>query len=198
MEMIAVAVARRLGQDGGIFRTAEGESLDVVCGRQAVRVEEGFGKKRFIFGDGSAITVGDGRWAIGFANCFCELGQGHFTGCHNTEPAPVPQAVESGPHVEEVPSGQATEVLPAPPAFTIYTYGKINSSIALEGSRDKARRQARGLLSTVAGVSHSWLMDASGRIIDAYELVPLPDGGSRIRKIKPGELSKLNQIELPL
>ncbi len=230
MERIAASIAERFNHDGHIFQTVAGEYLDSVCGGQAIRVDEGFGKKRFIFQDGSAITIGDGRWYLGFEHCFCGLGDGHFPGCHNQETVPIPSPVlseEPEPDavvatvVEERPSIPSAddveevtlislaavveeealippaECVPNPPAFTIRTYGKINSTIAMEGSRNQARRQARGLLSLAAGVTHSCLMDASGRIVDAYELVPLAHGEGKIKKIKPGDLSQLNQIELP-
>ncbi len=255
MERIAASIAERFNHDGHVFQTVAGEFLDSVCGGMAIRVDEGFGKKRFIFQDGSAITIGDGRWYLGFEHCFCGLGDGHFPGCHNQETVPIPSpvlseepepdavvatVVEERPSipsadvaeetppvpsadiVEEMPPNPSadvvvetplippaevveeealippTECVPNPPAFTIRTYGKINSTIAMEGSRNQARRQARGLLSLAAGVTHSCLMDASGRIVDAYELVPLAHGEGKIKKIKPGDLSQLNQIELPL
>ncbi|MBF0139092.1 MAG: hypothetical protein HQL74_02305 [Magnetococcales bacterium] len=242
MERIAASIAERFNHDGHVFQTVAGEYLDSVCGGQAIRVDEGFGKKRFIFQDGSSITIGDGRWYLGFEHCFCGLGDGHFPGCHNQETVPIsspvlsevpkPDAVvatvieetpsiPSADVVEETPSIPSADVVeetppipsadvveeealippaecvPNPPAFTIRTYGKINSTIAMEGSRNQARRQARGLLSLAAGVTHSCLMDARGRIIDAYELVPLAHGEGKIKKIKPGDLSQLNQIELP-
>ncbi|MBF0149706.1 MAG: hypothetical protein HQL84_06620 [Magnetococcales bacterium] len=242
MDTIAAIIARQFNHDGHQFQTSRGELLDALCGMQAVRVEEAFGKKRFIFKDGSAITMGDGHWYPGFEHCFCVRADGHFQGCLNqemVEPAPTPPAPEvpvaTAPTVEEtiptspiteplvpptveetiptspiteplapptteetISSSPTTKPLPGPPPFTIRTYGKINSTVAIEGSRNKARREARALLSTEAGISHAWLIDMNGRIIDAYELAPLPGGGTRIKKIPPGELSKLNQIALPL
>ncbi|MBF0174075.1 MAG: hypothetical protein HQL83_11590 [Magnetococcales bacterium] len=278
MDTIAAIIARQFNHDGHQFQTSRGELLDALCGMQAVRVEEAFGKKRFIFKDGSAITMGDGHWYPGFEHCFCVRADGHFQGCLNqemVEPAPTPPAPEApvatAPTVEEtiptspiteplapptveetiptspiteplvpptveeaiptspiteplvpptveetiptssiteplapptteetISSSPTTKPLPGPPPFTIRTYGKINSTVAIEGSRNKARREARALLSTEAGISHAWLIDMNGRIIDAYELAPLPGGGTRIKKIPPGELSKLNQIALPL
>lgn len=215
MERIATSIAERFNHDGHVFQTAAGEFLDVACGGLSIRVDEGFGKKRFIFQDGSAITIGDGRWYIGFQHCFCCLHEGHFPGCDNRETIPVfssdvlpeseaedvvPQAGEETQPLppSKTPPVPPVEVLPNPPAFTIRTYGKINSTIAMEGSQNQARRQARGLLSSAAGVTHSCVMDASGRIVDAYALIPLANGEGKIKKIKPGDLSQLNQIELPL
>ncbi|MBF0108130.1 MAG: hypothetical protein HQL76_03010 [Magnetococcales bacterium] len=227
MDTIAATLARRCDDDGHRFQTADGEFLDALCGASAVRVEEGFGKKRFVFADGSAITMGDGSWHVGFASCFCIRAMGHFPGCANpetTHPAeesparqvdppssrpclpvcpqeerPTSEPESESPRLEEtdpLPAGSIP--LPAPPPYTIRTYGKINSTVAIEGSHNKARRAARAMLSIEAGISHAWLIDVNGRIIDAYELVSVTDGSSRIRKIAPGDLGKLNQYVLPL
>lgn len=214
MTTIAASIGHFFNDDGHVFVTVHGELLDALCGCQAVRVEEAFGKKRFIFKDGSAITVGDGRWYHGFENCFCGRFEGHFQGCNNREPVevPPPQDVMAPPEpLERADVDVSREVLssggvkvpqqdtiPAPPSFTICTFGKINSTIAIEGDRNKARREARALLSTESGISHAWLIDTVGRIVDAYELSTLSGGGTKVKKINPGELGKLKQIELPL
>ncbi|HIJ82972.1 MAG: hypothetical protein HW380_3581 [Magnetococcales bacterium] len=230
MEMIATTIAQRFNNDGHAFQTVQGESLDGLCGSQAVRVDEAFGKKRFIFNDGSAITVGHGHWYLGFAHCFCVRAEGHFQGCDNQEPVQISLSDAAAPQQErglpeaslevpsltipdvppaatagvsprmtpEVPSVALPEVLPSPPSFTIRTYGKINSTIAIDGSHSKARREARALLSSDSGISHVWLTDADGKIVDAYELAALSGGGFKIKKIRPGELDKLRQFELPL
>lgn len=200
METIAAIIARRFDNDSLVFQTAQGESLGVLCDERSVRIDEAFGKKRFIFNDNSAITMGDGRWYVGFANCFCNRGDGHFQGCANDEPVEILLPDVATAQTEEIvvaPLPQSEE-LPGLPAFTIRSYGQSNSTIAIEGSRNKARREARALLSSASGISHAWVMDTNGRIIDAYELATLSGGETKIKKIAPRELSKLKQIELPL
>ncbi|MBF0132209.1 MAG: hypothetical protein HQL75_06440 [Magnetococcales bacterium] len=201
METIAATIAQRLNHDDRVFQTAQGESLAALCGERSVRVEEAFGKKRFIFKDGSAITMGDGRWYVGFEHCFCHRGDGHFQGCGNEEPGDdvrLPDVATVSVEETVAVAPPQPEMLPGPPAFTIRSYGQSNSTIAIEGSRNKAQREARALLSAASGISHAWVMDTDGKIIDAYELAKVRGGGTRIKKIAPVELNKLKQIELPL
>ena len=84
----AEKIAARFDDDGLTTTDATGKSMCEVCS-DAGRVVRGQGVQQhltqYIFADGSAITVADGAWDIGYTDCFCWRGEGHDDDCRMTE-----------------------------------------------------------------------------------------------------------------
>lgn len=79
-QTIADRIADALGNDGTIWRTPDGVTID-----QLAEQADGFVDRhpidpdlcRWTFPDGSAITASDLGWDIGFATCWCWAGSPH-------------------------------------------------------------------------------------------------------------------------
>ncbi|MBF0632977.1 MAG: hypothetical protein HQL89_18610 [Magnetococcales bacterium] len=107
MTTIAETTARAFGHHYTHFHSPEAGDLVEVCSRQAQRVVEEFGKKKFVFTDGSAITMGDGQWFVGFGDCFCNAMTGHHPQCPGSRIPVAPPAVPPAPPVVAPnPTGQ--------------------------------------------------------------------------------------------
>jgi len=82
----AEKIAEQLSNDGQIFETADGASLDDLCraanGRQEWRDGYRTGDHyKWIFGDSSVIMVCCGCWDLGYVDCWCWDGEGHTDKC---------------------------------------------------------------------------------------------------------------------
>jgi len=68
--------------DGQSFETPDGEDLTAICGKAALTSTiEGHDRQRFVFSDGSAITVAGNAWDLGYGDCWCWQGIGHDGNC---------------------------------------------------------------------------------------------------------------------
>ncbi len=67
----------------------DGEDLDLVdvmIRHGAMLDERGPGREeRWIFPDGSVITLAEEAWDLGYTGCFCWAGIGHNAGCDSEE-----------------------------------------------------------------------------------------------------------------
>ncbi len=71
------------------WRTAEGQHLDDAArdaGARQENSEERSDTYRWVFPDGSVLTVAGGGWDLGFPGCFCWRGAGHPDGCVTVQP----------------------------------------------------------------------------------------------------------------
>ena len=70
-------IAAALGNDGTMWHTTDGLSLDELAGALSGELEQHPTKPdtcRWIFPDGSVITVAGEAWDLGFATCWCWQG----------------------------------------------------------------------------------------------------------------------------
>jgi hypothetical protein len=85
----AETVAAKLDDDGSRFwtgsRAGDGAHLDELAknraGRREQREERSSDEYRWIFPDGSVVTVCGAAWDLGYADCWCWDGSGHDEGC---------------------------------------------------------------------------------------------------------------------
>lgn len=82
MKTTAQTIAARFGGDGQCWEDGSGRHISDVCGDET-RSErhDGHEMDRFVFEDGSAITLAGGAWDFGYADCWCWRGAGHTDGC---------------------------------------------------------------------------------------------------------------------
>ena len=79
----AERISEMFADDGQVWKTADGRILEIVCGDELGVVVD-FGPhgavsdiERFIFEDGSVITIAGDGWDFGYRDCFCWTGAGH-------------------------------------------------------------------------------------------------------------------------
>jgi hypothetical protein len=85
----AEQVAAKLDDDGSKFwtgeRSGEGAFLDEIAAEAGGRREQHEGRSsdeyRFVFPDGSVITVCGAGWDLGFTDCWCWDSTGHDEDC---------------------------------------------------------------------------------------------------------------------
>ena len=80
----AEQIAKRFGDNGLSFTDSSGVTLDDACHEIACRVRHpvDHGTRRYLFSDGSAITIAhDAAWDLGYTDCWCWQGQGHDEDC---------------------------------------------------------------------------------------------------------------------
>ncbi len=75
---IAKQISKELDNDGQKFETDDGRTLDYLCWMQHTRCYgQGIDVYRYVFPDGSVITVCGDAWDFGYAGCFCFQSVGH-------------------------------------------------------------------------------------------------------------------------
>lgn len=78
----AQVISARFGDDGQRWTDAEGVHIEDVCAAEGDRVRNDERDcTRYVFGDGSAITIAGGGWDLGYAECSCWQGEGHDDRC---------------------------------------------------------------------------------------------------------------------
>lgn len=178
MTTVAEKMAQPFGTDHGNFMSATAGNLVEVCGQQAVRVVEEFGKKKFVFADASAITMGGGHWYIGYGDCFCNADHGHHPQC------PGSQVVALKVDVASPASTEPTLT----PAFSIHIFGQENRTIPHEVGQYTACLEARSLLAKEGRATHACILNQAGVITDAYERVTALSGEVKTKKVDPKKL----------
>lgn len=86
----AQKISSQLQDDGSTWQTDDGVSLTDLCvaaGGKKDREEEQ-GLTRYTFPDGSALTLGEGGWDVGYPDCWCWQAVGHKD-CDEPEAYPV-------------------------------------------------------------------------------------------------------------
>jgi len=78
---IAKGIADKFKNDGTVFKTNDGQSLEAVCGQEAEQIVSGPDCRRWTFPDGSVITLAGDAWDIGYPHCWCWQGAGHVGSC---------------------------------------------------------------------------------------------------------------------
>lgn len=73
----------RLFNDNGTCFFSMGLELESLCGQIAETVVYGMDPvdRRYVFHDGSVITVTGSFWDLGYDGCWCWQGLGHEVGC---------------------------------------------------------------------------------------------------------------------
>lgn len=79
----AQRISAALLDNGAPWKTSDGRSFnDLIYEHEHARDIEPNGKAvRYVFMDGSTITVAQGVWDLGYEHCFCWQGTEHMTGC---------------------------------------------------------------------------------------------------------------------
>lgn len=178
MATVAEKIAQDFGSDHGRFLSATAGNLTEVCLQQAVRIVEEFGKKKFIFADDSAVTMGDGQWFVGYGDCFCNADHGHHPQCPGSQISTQQGIVDSPVPLQPM----------AVPVFTIHIFGKENRTVSLEAGQHKARLDVRSLLTQEKRATHACIVDQAGVVTDAYERVIAATGDIKIKKVDPRRL----------
>ncbi|MBF0107687.1 MAG: hypothetical protein HQL76_00735 [Magnetococcales bacterium] len=184
MTTIAEKTAQAFGHHYRTFHSAEAGNLVDVCAGQAVRTVTEFGKKKFVFPDDSAITMGDGQWFIGYGDCFCNAQEGHHPECPGFRVPPASPL----PNDDDRSAGAEATSVPSLPVFTIHILGKEPRRVPLDASQHKARVEARAMLTREKQATHACILDVEGAITDAYERVVTGTGEVKIKKVDPRKL----------
>ena len=81
MKTIAQLISDQFGNDGQRWIDDAGIELAVVCEQAGGEADQNWDREltRYTFQDGSAITIESGGWDLGYAECFCRVGEGHDT-----------------------------------------------------------------------------------------------------------------------
>lgn len=82
-------IGARLHNDGQVFADNDGYTLDDMAGDLGGRKEQHPRKPdvyRWVFGDGSVITVAGDAWDDGYSDCWCWAGVGHSDECQPASP----------------------------------------------------------------------------------------------------------------
>jgi hypothetical protein len=100
MKTKANRIAALFEDNGRFFELADGRTLPALCEGAAIEIARDasglWGKPvRYVFEDGSAITVAGDAWDIGYADCFCWAGIGHSEDCLDVAAAIVREREKS-------------------------------------------------------------------------------------------------------
>ena len=77
----AEAISALLHDDGQCWESDDGRGLDELCSEHTRRDVHGRDTYRYVFSDGSVITVAGDGWDLGYAGCYCWHGAGHHEDC---------------------------------------------------------------------------------------------------------------------
>ncbi len=185
MTTIADLIAQTFGHRYDTFDSPEAGHIANVCASQANHVIDEFGKRKFVFSDHSAIAMGDGRWFVGFGDCFCNAAQGHHPECPGSRVADVKH---TPPPVHATKAMAPEASVAAVPSFIIHLLGEEAGSVVVNGSQHKARVEARALLTRAKRATMACLVDQGGDVTDAYERLVSRSGEVKIKKMDPKKL----------
>jgi hypothetical protein len=175
MATIAEKIAERFGNDGERWEDEKGENIAEVCAQicdmnagvhqwkctyvPGITVCDSY---RFVFDDGSVITMHGGAWDLGYRQCWCWEGAGHGDDCEIRKNLMASiEDLRKGDYSHAC-SGYKMDLYLDPEDYTVYIFETVGSGWPMRAHNGIVR----GLLTIPQDAIPDSLADAVSGMID--------------------------------